>query len=500
LCGRLPTSADLQAFLTDDVPDKRARVVDRLLQRPEFAEYWTKKWMDVLRVSRDSIQLAGAQAYQKWLRAKIAQDASFAEIVKTLLTAEGESYGNPEVNFYCVPPTPKTVTDPLYLQKDLAESTAQLFLGVRLQCAQCHNHPFERWTQDDYLSLAAFFTQVKRTRLGKAGPSGRPDRRQMAIAVDLKAAELAPAGWESPVRPHFPGEAGFEVVEGSDRRQALADWLVAPGNRFFARAVANRVWYHLNGRGVVEPVDDMRDTNPSSNDRLLEALVNELVRHNFQLRPLIRSIVLSETYQLASNPNAFNRKDRRYFSHMTARPLPAEVLLDAICDVTGVPESFAIMKDYTIGIPTETLQLPLGTRAVQLPVNDIVTLINTSGKYVRYEAHPFLRVFGQPNRTQTCECDREQTFSRKKALELIVGPLVADKLAAKNNILSELLAQEMEPAEILGALYRRALSREPAPETAATLISYVANSDDPRAAWEDILWTLLNSQEFIYQH
>ena len=185
---------------------------------------------------------------------------------------------------------------------------------------------------------------------------------------------------------------------------------------------------------------------------------------------------------------------------MTARPLPAEVLLDAICDVTGVPESFAIMKDYTIGIPTERLELPLGTRAVQLPVNDIVTLINTSGKYVRYEAHPFLRVFGQPNRTQTCECDREQTFSRKKALELIVGPLVADKLTAKNNILSELLAQEMEPAEILQTLYRRALSREPAAETAESLLSYVASSDSPRSAWEDILWTLLNSQEFIYQH
>ncbi|HAA69589.1 MAG TPA: hypothetical protein DCE55_10645 [Planctomycetaceae bacterium] len=500
LCGRLPTSADLETFLTDQVPDKRARVVDRLLQRPEFAEYWTKKWMDVLRVSRDSIQLAGAQAYQKWLRAKIAEDVSFAEIVTSLLTAEGESYGNPEVNFYCVPPTPKTVTDPLYLQKDLAESTAQLFLGVRLQCAQCHNHPFERWTQDDYLSLAAFFTQVKRTRLGKAGPSGRPDRRQMAIAVDLKAAELAPAGWKSPVRPHFPGEKALEMVEGTDRRQALADWLVAPGNRFFAKAVANRVWYHLHGRGVVEPVDDMRDTNPSVNDRLLDGLINELVRHNFQLRPLIRAIVLSETYQLASNPNTFNRRDNRYFSHMTARPLPAEVLLDAICDVTGVPESFAIMKDYTIGIPTERLELPLGTRAVQLPVNDIVTLINTSGKYVRYEAHPFLRVFGQPNRTQTCECDREQTFSRKKALELIVGPLVADKLTAKNNILSELLAQEMEPAEILQTLYRRALSREPAAETAESLLSYVASSDSPRSAWEDILWTLLNSQEFIYQH
>ena len=500
LCGRLPTLGDLQEFLGDPTPDKRGRLVDRLLQRPEFAEYWTKKWMDVLRVSRDSIQLAGAQAYQKWLRDRITEDASFASIVQELLTAQGESYGNPEVNFYCAPPTPKTVTDPLYLQKDLAESTAQLFLGVRLQCAQCHNHPFERWTQDDYLSLAAFFTQVKRSRLGKAGPSGRPDRRQMAISLDLKAAELVPPGEETGVIPHFPGEPRLQLTAGSDRRQALASWLTSPGNRFFAKAVANRIWYHLHGRGIVEPVDDMRDTNPSVNDQLLEGLADELVRRNYQLTPLIRSIVLSETYQLTSQPNLFNRKDGRYFSHMTARPLPAEVLLDAICDVTGVPESFVIMKDYTIGIPTEKLHLPRGTRAVQLPVNDIVTLINTSGKYVRYESHPFLRVFGQPNRTQTCECDREQTFSRKKALELIVGPLVANKLTAKTNILAELLTRNLEPAEILERLYLRALSRKPTPETATSLIAYVSSSDDVRSAWEDILWTLLNSQEFIYQH
>ncbi|MEE3373175.1 MAG: DUF1549 domain-containing protein [Planctomycetota bacterium] len=500
LCGRLPTVGDLREFLADGTPDKRARAVDRLLQRPEFAEFWTKKWMDVLRVSRDSIQLAGAQAYQKWLRERIAVDASFAGVVQELLTAEGESYGNPEVNYYCVPPTPKTITDPLYLQKDLAESTAQLFLGVRLQCAQCHNHPFERWTQDDYLSLAAFFTQVKRTRLGKAGPSGRPDRRQMAIALDLKAAELVPPGRNTGVIPHFPGEPQLQLPAESDRRQALANWLVSPGNGFFAKAVANRIWYHLHGRGIVEPVDDMRDTNPSVNDRLLEWLAHELVRNNYQLTPLIRSIVLSETYQLAAQPNDFNRKDGKYFSHMTPRPLPAEVLLDAICDVTGVPETFAIMKDYTIGIPTETLHLPRGTRAVQLPVNDIVTLINTSGKYVRYESHPFLRVFGQPNRTQTCECDREQTFSRKKALELIIGPLVSDKLTAKTNILTDLLARRLEAGEILETLYRRALSRQPTPETAAQLIRYVTTSDDARSAWEDILWTLLNSQEFIYQH
>ena len=499
LCGRLPTRWETERFLAATQPDRRARLIDRLLQRPEYADYWTKKWMDVLRVSRDSIQLAGAQAYQRWLRGLIASDASFAQIVHSLLTSQGESYRDPATNFFCVVPTPTKVTDAHYLPKDLAESTAQLFLGVRLQCAQCHNHPYERWTRDDYLALAAFFTQVKRSRLGKAGPSGRPDRRQMAITVELESPELTGFHEGETVTPHFPGQRGSSPAKG-DRREVLASWLTGPANPFFAKAVVNRLWFHLHGRGIVEPVDDFRDSNPASNDALLESLAEQLVRHGFRLTPLIRAIVSSRTYQLAATPNASNRHDDRYFSHMLARPLPAEVLLDAICDVTDVPERYVIMQDYTIGIPTEKVHLRTGTRAVQLPVNDIVTLINTSGKYVRYESHPFLRTFGQPNRTQTCECDREQAFGRKQALELIVGPMVTRKLADPNNRLGPLLARETAAAEILESLYLRALSRVPTPGAAKALLEHVATSVDKRSAWEDVLWTVLNSQEFVYQH
>ena len=225
VCGILPTSAESKSFLVDTRPDKRTRLVEQLLKRPEFADYWTKKWMDVLRVSRDSIQLAGANAFHAWLRSRIEADEPFDETVRAMISATGESYKDPAVNFYCVPPQPEKITDPLFLQKDLAESTAQLFLGIRLQCAQCHNHPYERWTQNDYLALASFFTQVQRNRLGKPGRKGRPDRRQMAIAMNFKAAELQSESTGESISPGFPGEPPTDFDPQKDRRPILGTWL-----------------------------------------------------------------------------------------------------------------------------------------------------------------------------------------------------------------------------------------------------------------------------------
>ena len=500
LCGVLPTPKQALDFVANTRTDKRARLIDRLLQSPEYADYWTKKWLDILRVSRDSIQLAGAQAIQGWLKDRIATDQSFAGVTRDLLTSQGQSYRDAAANFYCVPPQPKKVTDPFFLQKDLAEATAQLFLGVRLQCAKCHNHPYEHWTQQDYLSLAAHFTQIKRARLGKAGPSGRAERRQIAITLDMKSGELTDEETGQAIPPRLPGGVQAPAAPEQDRRQALAAWLTQPDNPFFAKAMVNRVWFHLNGRGIVEPVDDFRDSNPSANDALLNALAEDFVAHDFRLKPVIRRIVNSRTYQLSAATTASNQSDQRYFSHRFIRPMPAEVLLDAICHVTGVPEPFEITNDYTIGIPQGSLKLPLGTRAVQLPVNDIVTLINTSSKYVRYESHPFLRAFGQPSRTQTCECDREQHFGRKQALELIIGKMTSSRLAAEDNRLGRLLASGQSDSEVLNTLYLCALSRSPSESTEAALLKHVSGSPDRRQAWEDILWTILNSQEFIYQH
>jgi hypothetical protein len=506
LCGILPTPSESQEFVAAKPKDKRAQLVDKLLDRPEYADYWTKKWLDVLRVSRDSIQLTGAQAYHAWLRERVEKDAPLTDIVQSLLTSKGASYSEPAVNFFCVAPTPKAVTDAHYLQKDLAEATSQLFLGIRLQCAKCHNHPYERWTQADYLSLAAFFTQVKRSRIGKAGPSGRPDRRQISVALDFKSAEIIDPTTQTAIIPRLFGssqsnaQSKGDVGPQSDRREVLAQWLTKKDNPFFAKAIANRIWFHLNGRGIVEPVDDFRDSNPSANDDLLDALASDFVANGFRVKHLIRTIVKSRTYQLSALPNESNRSDQRYFSHMLARPLTAEVLLDAICDVTAVPERFEITKDYTIGVPDGTVKLPEGTRAVQLPVTDIVTLINTAGKYVRYELHPFLRTFGQPNRTQTCECDREQNFGRRQALELIIGQMLSSRLTRNDNYLGQMLEQKKSDAEILNGLYQRALSRSPSEKTRKALLAYVAKSTERRKAWEDVLWTVLNSQEFVYQH
>jgi hypothetical protein len=512
LCGVLPTPDETRAFVTSTDANKRAKLVDQLLQRPEYVDLWTKKWLDVLRVSRDSIQLAGAKAYRGWLRERIANDESMADIAVALLTSKGESYSDPAVNFYTVPRDPKEVTDPMYLQKDLAEATSQLFLGVRLQCAQCHNHPYERWTQNDYLALAACFTQVKRTRLGKAGRAGRPDRRQIAVELNTEAAEVTLPDSTEPVAPGFFGrpanltngndanEEGGDKTQQIDRRVLLAEWLTEAQNPFFAKAIVNRIWFHLHGRGIVDPVDDFRDSNPSANDALLDALAKDFAANGYRLRPLIRTIVNSRTYQLDADVTKSNQRDVRYFSRRIPRPLTAEVLLDAICDVTGMPEPYEVMQDYIEGVPTETVKFPLGTRAVELPVNDIATLINTSGKYVRYELHPFLRTFGQPNGAQTCECDRSQAFGRKQALELIVGPMVTNKLSQPENRVGQILSSWPRDEEVLNEIYLRAFSRPPTPTAAQSLLKYVAESNNKREAWEDIVWTVLNSQEFIYQH
>ncbi|MFL2870637.1 MAG: DUF1549 and DUF1553 domain-containing protein [Pirellulaceae bacterium] len=499
LCGVLPSPEETTQFINSESANKRAGLIDALMQREEFSDLWTKKWMDVFRVSRDSIQLQGAQTFQGWLREQVVADRPFSDVVSDMLTATGDSYSAGASNYFCAAPMERKVTDPDYFQKDLAESTAQLFMGIRLQCAQCHNHPYERWTQDDYLGLAAFFSQVTRSRLGKAGPDGRPERRQISVALDTSITTLLGAEHKQ-VKPHFPGESPLTIEDGSDYRKVLSDWLVADENPFFAKSVANRIWFHLNGRGIVEPVDDFRDSNPSANDPLLESLASHFSENEFRLRPLIRAIVLSKTYQASSSGNATNASDNKYFSHQTARPLPAEVLLDAICEVTGVPEQYEVMEDYTIGIPKEKIKMPLGTRAVQLPVTDVVTLINTSSSYVRYELHPFLRTFGQPVRRQTCECDRSPGFSRKQALELTVGEMVSGKVANPTGRIKTLIDRGASDQEIMAEFYTRALSRVPDTAASQKLLDYIASSDDRQQAWEDILWTILNSKEFIYQH
>jgi hypothetical protein len=461
VCGLLPTPAEVRAFTTDPAPDKRAKLVDRLLERPEYADFWTLKWADVLRSSRKTLQAKGAFGFQQWLHEQVAANTPFDRLTRELLTATGSTYTNPPANYFRVAKDPTS----------LAETTAQLFLGARMQCAKCHNHPFERWTQDDYYSLAAFFARVK----------SRPDPNFPAPAKTVPTAEVIYADRSGEVAqprsgkvlpPRFPGGAVAPVAPGQDRRAALADWLTRPDNPYFARSVANRVWFHLTGRGIVDPVDDFRDSNPAANDELLDALAKDFAGNGFDVKRLIRTVMASRTYQLSAQPNATNKDDNRYFSHAVTKLLTAEQLLDALCDVTGVPEKFA--------------GLPAGTRAIQLPDGEV--------------NHPFLKTFGQPARELACECERESDSNLAQALQLINGPTINEKLRSPNNRLGQLLAGKKPDAEVLAELYLTALSRPPLPEESAAALEHVGKAADKRKAWEDVLWALLNTREFLFRH
>jgi hypothetical protein len=462
LCGILPTSEETQAFLASTETGKRAQLVDRLLDRPEYADFWTLKWLDVLRSNRKTIQLKGTHVYQRWLRERIAKNTGFDQIVRELLTANGSTFANPPANYY------RIARDP----QNLAETTAQLFFGIRMQCAKCHNHPFERWTQDDYYSMAAFFARVKQTkdRVERGtGPQGIDGAEYVYLD---RSGEVVQPRTGKEMAPKFMGGALASVPPGKDRRAVLADWLTRTENPFFARSVANRIWFHAMGRGIVDPVDDFRDSNPSANDELLDALARDFAGHQFDIRHLLRVILSSRTYQLSAQTNDFNKDDNKYFSHAVTRLLTAEQLLDAICAATAVPEKFP--------------GLPAGTRATQLPDGEV--------------SHIFLKTFGQPARELACECEREGDSNLAQALQLINGPTINDKVRNPNNRLGKLLARKLPDADILNSLYLATLSRPPAEGEVEAALEHVRKASDKRKGWEDVQWALLNSKEFLFRH
>jgi len=451
--GRLPTLKEVDTFLADAASDKRTRVIDRLLAAPEFNDFWAMKWADVLRSSAKTLQPKGNAAFQLWLRDRLAAGTPMDLIAQELLAATGNTYTQPAANFYRTARTPT----------DLAESTAQLFLGVRMQCAKCHNHPAEKWSQDDYYGLAAVFARV----------APRADLAGAEVVVALRQGEVNQPRTGQVMKPRFPGTGEVEVPAGVDRRKQFADWLTKPGNPFFAKSVANRVWFHLLGRGIVEPVDDFRESNPAANDELLQALADDFAKQGFDLRKLIRTVLVSRTYQRSAEANAWNADDGKYFSRAIAKQLTAEQLLDAVCDVTGVPEKF----------PGQ----PAGTRAVQLP--DAA------------EAHPFLKTFGKPARDIPCECERESEGNLSQALQLINGETVNAKLKKPDNRLGELLIRKVPDRVRIDELYRIALARPASDAEAKVALAYLAKkAESPRKAWEDVLWALLNTREFLYRH
>lgn len=459
LCGVLPTPEEVKKFLASDDKEKRAKLIDTLLDRPEYADFWTLKWSDVLRSSRKTIQLKGIHVYQTWLNGHMSRNTPLNEVVKELITASGSTFGNPAANYY------RIARDP----QNLAETTAQLFFGIRMQCAKCHNHPFERWTQDDYYSFAAFFARVKQKR--DTGDAADP-KTGAEVIYSERAGEVTQPRTLKVMPPKFMGGDVAQVSAGQDRREVLADWLTKPENPFFAKSVVNRIWFHLLGRGIVDPVDDFRDSNPSANDELLNALAKDFAEHKYDMKYIIRVIMNSRTYQLSAQTNDFNKDDNKYFSHAVTRLLPAEPLLDAICQSTEVPEKFA--------------GLPAGTRAVQLPDGEV--------------NHVFLKTFGQPGRELACECEREGDSNLAMALQLINGPTINDKMRNPNNRIGKLIAAKKNEKEILEDLYLATLSRAPTPDEVKPALEHVEKATDKRKAWEDVHWALLNSKEFLFRH
>jgi hypothetical protein len=335
-----------------------------------------------------------------------------------------------------------------------------------MQCAKCHNHPFERWSQDDYVNLSSFFARVK-----QKGGGNKNKPADAEVFVEPRG-DITHPRTRKPVTPRFLGGAAAPVDKDQDRREALAAWLVAPENPFFARALVNRVWYHLLGKGIVEPVDDFRDSNPPANDELLDALTKDFITHGYDVKYLIRTILTSRTYQLSARTTEHNRDDTRYFSHALTRLLTAEQMLDALCYVTEVPEKFP--------------GAPAGTRAVQLPDSD--------------GTHPLMKTFGQPARELPCECEREGESSLGQAMQLINGGTVHQKLTERKNRIGRLLEQKVPDAELLAELYLVTLSRPPRAPEAKAALEYVAKASDRRQAWEDVQWALLNSKEFMFRY
>ena len=469
IAGRLPKEKETTAFMENTSADKREQVIDRLLWSPDYADFFAGKWTPLLKNRRDDASdITSNFAFHAWIRDSLLANVPYDQIVRELLAATGTVIGNPPVAWY------KRVKEP----KQQLEDVAQLFLGVRMQCAQCHHHPFERWSQDDYYSFAAFFTQVGRKPTGTRGEDLIFHKRGIATAKNVKTGEA--------LKPAAFGDDVGEISPDADPRLRLADWMSSKENPFFAKALVNRYWKHFFTRGLIEPEDDIRDTNPPTNPELLAALEEHFISSGFDLKSLIREITQSSAYQLSSKPNNYNLVDRQNYSRYYPKRMQAEVLLDSIDFLTGAKTTFA--------------NLPLGTRAVALPDNS----------YNR--ASPLLQVFGRPNSLSVCECERVQSSSLAQSLHLINSSEIKSKLAYASGRAARLAKEETPDEEKVAELYLAAFARKPRPGEMATAIAYlnepltdaagkpIARSTADRGNFQDLIWALMNSKEFLFNH
>jgi hypothetical protein len=467
IAGTLPTPAQVVAFVDSRDPNKRDKLVDTLLETPEYSYFFASKWADILRVHSDTF------GFHNWIREAIAADMPYDEFTRNIIGASGGADKNPPSYWFKELFGPRE--DAAKFQAEFVDNVGQVFLGLRLSCAQCHHHPYEKWSQDDYWGIATFVGPVALKAEVKPGDTAQSNRFQRVFVYARSGAEpriMIPRTTRQAVMKVLDGEAAKPNPD-ADPRQLLVDWMVDAKNPFFARAVANRYWAHFFGRGIVDPLDDMRVTNPPSNPELLDALTKNLLDNKYSLKSLIRTICKSRTYQLSAVPNDFNKQDKQTYARYYPKRMGAEVLFDAVCQVTNSPTVFPGFQDR---------HAP--RRAIMLPDDSFRSY--------------FLDVFGRPKRISACECERVSEANLAQVLHLLNSDEVQNKLAAANGR-ADILARDPRPdAQKVEELFLWAFGRKPAQADIDTALEHIKNEKTKKIAYEDLLWALINSKEFNF--
>ena len=471
--GRLPTPAEVELFVNDSASDKFERLADGLMRTPDFIDYWTYKWSDLLLVNGAKLRPDSVKAYYGWIRQRVAENTPWDQFVRQVVTARGSAVEDGESNFYAVHQDPEA----------MAENVSQAFLSLSIGCARCHNHPLEKWTNDQYYQFANLFSRVRAKGWGGDARSGDGKR---TLYVESHG-DLNQPRTGKPQPPAPLDAPSIPVDDTRDRREILADWLTAPENPYFARAIANRVWANFMGIGLVESVDDLRASNPASNEKLLAALAAYTIEKRYDLRLLMRLILTSYTYRRSSEVLPENRDDRRHYSRFFPRRLTAEVMSDAIADVTQVPDKYTELA-LNDGSTEKTSFYTNNARALQLYDSTVKSY--------------FLKTFGRNQREITCECERSNQPSLVQVLHLSNGSTINDKLSAKEGRLAEMLAANQPPEQLIREAWLLCLGRLPTDREKSEFISLLAGAapDEKGQVAEDIFWSLLTSREFLFQH
>jgi hypothetical protein len=460
LIGVQPKPDEIKAFLADKDAKKREKAIDALFARPEYIDQWSLKWGDLLQNSRNTASSQSVYLFREFIRGAIASNMPMDEFTRKILTARGGAADDPASVYFAIS---KDTNDTL-------ERATQVFCGVRMLCARCHSHPMENWTQSDYYGLASFFNQVS-IRPDVRAPQGQQNAK--FIQLNLAAGDAGNPRSGKPQPPRFLGGIEPKLAAGADRRVAYADWLTSPKNPFFARGLVNRYWSYFFHRGIIEPVDDIRSTNPPINPALLDALTKDFIDHKFDARHLMKQIVTSATYQRSSVPTASNKHDEQNFSHAIPRRIPAEALLDSLIQATGVPENFP--------------NAPAGFRAAQLPDAN--------------SENAFLRLFGKSPRMEACECERDNSSNMLQALHFINSKSIQARVQNPNGRAMTLSRQKISDRELVTELYLWALARHPNDAELSRGESFLkANAAQRGEATQDLMWVLLNTRDFVLVH